>query len=372
MKMTKKYKHICSVLGLSLVCGAGMLNATSGSKTVQATYRDINITYNGQQKVVTDEKGNTIEPFAINGTVYVPLRGVSNILGVSADWNGSTNSVILTGNTTPQADYSAYIAKINELQTKLNTANAELAALKNNNSSNNNNTTSEITTAALNKLAQELYSEYSNELKDSIDMSFELTQKASRIQVAMTYSSSKENTVFDDLSQTTIKKYIQSICDEIQDEFGEVAIQGDITYEKSDMQKVNFSVSTSGKYSYEFALDDESVEDVIEDVTNGYISLGGIGKVDIDEVEVTIKNNKIEFIIHLDASNKSLKNDSDTTKDWNTIKKTSLVKSQLKDIVSEITENAYNDYTITGSIVTSDGSEIAEIDSDGDINVSGI
>ena len=375
MKMSKNYKHICALLGLSLVCGSGMVTAYSGSRNVKADYRNIQISYNGAMKTVTDEAGNVVEPFAINGTTYVPLRGVSQILGVNADWDGPNSTVKLTGGqqaSAPSVDVSAYIAKINELQQQLTAAQTELASLKSGTSTTNSqNGPVNITTAALNELNNKLNADFSDQLHSSIDMCIEVSQKASRLQLDITYSSSSENSKYDNLGETKIKNYIKDICDEIQTKFGAVAIQGNITYTKADLEKVSFQVSAAGKASYSFAIDESGVKDAIEEVTSGYITLGELGKRTINSIESTVKTNKISFSIYLSDNYNELtyKKSDDKVVTWSDIASESLVRSQLRDIVNEIQDNANGDYTVVGYIYTRDNREIASISSNGDVSI---
>ena len=375
MKMSKNYKHICALLGLSLVCGSGMVTAYSGSRNVKADYRNIQISYNGAMKTVTDEAGNVVEPFAINGTTYVPLRGVSQILGVNADWDGPNSTVKLTGGqqaSAPSVDVSKYIEKINELQQQLTAAQTELASLKSGTSTTNSqNGPVNITTAALNELNNKLNADFSDQLHSSIDMCIEVSQKASRLQLDITYSSSSENSKYDNLGETKIKNYIKDICDEIQTKFGAVAIQGNITYTKADLEKVSFQVSAAGKASYSFAIDESGVKDAIEEVTSGYITLGELGKRTINSIESTVKTNKISFSIYLSDNYNELtyKKSDDKVVTWSDIASESLVRSQLRDIVNEIQDNANGDYTVVGYIYTRDNREIASISSNGDVSI---
>jgi len=71
--------------------------ATNG--TVQATlnYRDLKVTLNGNLVVPRDVNGNPIEPFIIDGTTYVPVRGISALTGLSVDWDPISGTIILTG-----------------------------------------------------------------------------------------------------------------------------------------------------------------------------------------------------------------------------------------------------------------------------------
>lgn len=83
---------VVSALVFSLV---GTAAATIGSRTLTADYNDIKIELNGQQITPTDASGNPVEPFAVDGTTYLPVRAVGNALGLDVDWDSSTNTVIL-------------------------------------------------------------------------------------------------------------------------------------------------------------------------------------------------------------------------------------------------------------------------------------
>ena len=85
---------LTTVIALSLV---GTAAATIGSRSVQADYSDIKITLNGTQITPTDANGNVVEPFAVNGTTYLPVRAVANALGVDVQWDGKTGTVVLSG-----------------------------------------------------------------------------------------------------------------------------------------------------------------------------------------------------------------------------------------------------------------------------------
>lgn len=92
---------VVSTLIFSLV---GTAVATVGKRTAELDYNDIKITVDGQQVTPTDAAGNPLEPFAINGTTYLPVRAVGNTLGVGVEWDGSTGTVQLT------RDWSTYDA----------------------------------------------------------------------------------------------------------------------------------------------------------------------------------------------------------------------------------------------------------------------
>lgn len=87
---------VASVLVFSLV---GTAAATVGKRTAELDYNDIKLYINGQPVIPKDANGNTVEPFAINGTTYLPVRAVGAALDMNVNWDATTNSVILSSKT---------------------------------------------------------------------------------------------------------------------------------------------------------------------------------------------------------------------------------------------------------------------------------
>lgn len=83
---------LVAVLALGLI---GTAAATIGKRTVEVDYTDIKIELNGEKVTPVDANGNAVEPFAINGTTYLPVRAVSNALGLDVGWDGATSTVKL-------------------------------------------------------------------------------------------------------------------------------------------------------------------------------------------------------------------------------------------------------------------------------------
>lgn len=94
--MKKKIAYVISlVLVLSIGFSVGAI-ASNGTKTATLFYRDIKITLDGKELIPKDVDGNYVEPFIIDGTTYLPVRGISNALGLNVDWDGVSGTVILT------------------------------------------------------------------------------------------------------------------------------------------------------------------------------------------------------------------------------------------------------------------------------------
>ena len=59
----------------------------------------ITVKYNGDVQTMYDAQGTRVYPITYNGTTYVPIRAVSNMLGIAVDWDGANNTVLLGENS---------------------------------------------------------------------------------------------------------------------------------------------------------------------------------------------------------------------------------------------------------------------------------
>jgi hypothetical protein len=84
---------------LLLVSVVGTASAAVGKRTAQLDYNNIKVTLNGSQVNLVDVNGNPVEPFAIEGTTYLPVRAVSGALGLDVEWDANTSTVVLTDGT---------------------------------------------------------------------------------------------------------------------------------------------------------------------------------------------------------------------------------------------------------------------------------
>lgn len=78
-------------------------------KTIEVDYLDIKLVVNDKEVTPKDANGNVVEPFAYNGTTYLPVRAVGEALGKSVRWEGETKTVHL--GELPQATYLVDVCK---------------------------------------------------------------------------------------------------------------------------------------------------------------------------------------------------------------------------------------------------------------------
>lgn len=71
--------------------------AFAAVKNVQASleYKDIGVTLDGKKLDLKDAQGNAVEPFMMGGTNYLPVRALSDALGLGVSWDGDNNNVVL-------------------------------------------------------------------------------------------------------------------------------------------------------------------------------------------------------------------------------------------------------------------------------------
>lgn len=100
---------LSGLLAAALLVGfVGTAAATVGKVTKEVDYNDIGVTLNGKDVALVNTKGEIVEPFSIDGTIYLPLRPVANALGLDVNWDGATTTAVLT---TPEASKAVYITR---------------------------------------------------------------------------------------------------------------------------------------------------------------------------------------------------------------------------------------------------------------------
>jgi uncharacterized membrane protein YkoI len=80
-------------------------SAAAGT-TVSAEVRpDVTVVVDGKTQSFTNAKGEPVYPILYNGTTYLPVRSVGELMGMTVDWNGKTYTVTLTGSSGGTASY---------------------------------------------------------------------------------------------------------------------------------------------------------------------------------------------------------------------------------------------------------------------------
>ena len=88
-----KKRIIATLIVVSLVI-TGAYAASGYKQNITVDY-GINLSIDGQVPTLTDVNGKVVQPFAYNGTTYVPIRAVTNNLGGSVFYDAATNTAVI-------------------------------------------------------------------------------------------------------------------------------------------------------------------------------------------------------------------------------------------------------------------------------------
>ena len=93
--MKNKKKMVTILLAALLILAfAAPAFAALASKNI-TVYTGANLYYDDKAFYPTDANGNAVDAFIYNGTTYLPVRAICNLLDVDIAWEGSTQSVYI-------------------------------------------------------------------------------------------------------------------------------------------------------------------------------------------------------------------------------------------------------------------------------------
>ena len=114
MKKNGFWKGFGSGLILTVLVAALCVTATATAKRSIQVEDGIGITLNGATFIPRSANGKQVSVFLYNGTTYVPVRAISEAMGMDVSFNSATRTVVLTtadrtasqqGSTTASGDY---------------------------------------------------------------------------------------------------------------------------------------------------------------------------------------------------------------------------------------------------------------------------
>lgn len=364
--MNKNFRRLALVLGLSSVLTAGVVDAANYTKTLQATYSNIQVSYNGVVKSLS------AEPFAVDGTTYLPLRALGNAIGADVNWNSDSHTVVITqdaaSSSTTAAQIQQYQSQIAALTQQLATANAQLANYQSSNTTTNNSTTNGTTTnttTSTTALANEIQTYLEDTFSDKYNISWDISVSisSSYVTVELSYSSKSDATTFGDLSEAKVKSFLTSICGNVRT-YTELPIKGTIVDDYNDVTKSTFSYSKSNSLSYD--LDTADYDDFAEDLLDEYDEITSIETtngdssasattstfgVDVDNIKITTSGSNLLISVYLDL-------DEDSSSDqnrWNYMNTNG--ESTMKKFGKKLISAVESEFDLDASIIYYDVDE---------------
>lgn len=93
--MYKRFQGLIVGVLIGSLLTSGIVFGKEISEMAELYYNNIKIYIDGAEIVPKDANGNTVEPFTMNGTTYLPVRAISNAFGKDVEWDGATQSVYI-------------------------------------------------------------------------------------------------------------------------------------------------------------------------------------------------------------------------------------------------------------------------------------
>ncbi len=303
MKILKNKKLIrkISIAFAGTLLLTTVVQAASLTKKIEATFRNIQVYYNNQQKTMEQE------PFIYNGSVYLPVRAVGELVNKTIDWNSATNSVFVsdkggvsTGDLTAELTTKTLeIARLTGEKSILEAKVKELEAKIKDKDKN---------TGASGDLKSTLgYLEDFFDYEHTIDWQFKLSETNSRINVEVSFDSRYDQNKWEKLTKSQRETFFRDIAREIRIDFKDTAINGKVIDRRTDKSVGSFTYSTSNKFSYS---DDSATSfiDLEKDLKKLVKKVDGTD-IPVDDIIIKGTEDNITFTVYIDLYNRTLQND---------------------------------------------------------------
>ena len=96
MKQKTMAKLLCAAVLTASLCGAG---AASTAVSAQLS-PNVAVQIDGTDRTFYNAQGQEVHPIIYNGTTYLPLRSIGELMNKNVNWDGTTNTVTLSGQRT--------------------------------------------------------------------------------------------------------------------------------------------------------------------------------------------------------------------------------------------------------------------------------
>jgi hypothetical protein len=96
MKNKGTIKGFIAGVVLTALLASGVSVFAAGTVQITVTQdRDVKIIFHGEEQVLKDANGVRVYPLSYDGTIYVPIRAISQLFNEPVSWDGDTRSAII-------------------------------------------------------------------------------------------------------------------------------------------------------------------------------------------------------------------------------------------------------------------------------------
>jgi hypothetical protein len=279
--------------------------ATWATKTLQASYRNISIYVNGVAKQAKTANGVIVEPFIVDGTTYVPLRGISDILGYQISFNPTTYRIDITG-----ADVASLAAQVIQKDARIKELETQLA---------------KYTAISIRDVQDDLEDDYTKiGTVDIENIILKGDEDDIELQVYVDLTATTDYEAWKAVSDTTKKSTIQNMVDDILDVYGDATITGFVQDDFDDTKVLKFTLdsrdnvilgNTDSLLDLEDELNDRFYRYYYE--TGKYVAFEIFVDGDEDDIQLEIEIDDAEFdILYEEEIEEYLKDVYTEVQDW--------------------------------------------------------
>ncbi|AEG61206.1 copper amine oxidase N-terminal domain-containing protein [Desulforamulus ruminis] len=328
-----KKRMITLLLAASMVMMMSVAEASETTKQISITDQDIQILVNNNAISLQANE----EPIIYDGRTFVPIRLVSEALGLGVEWVQASKTVKITGNTNTSTDALLQKdAEIQNLKLQIDSLNNTIETLK----ADDNE---------LSDLEDDLVSDY-DYLEDVKIDDITLEGDEDDVNVTIEVNLDDYEDEWADLDDSDIEDYIEDVVYSIQDQLSDdTEVEGEIIDNDSDDVLVEFN--KYGDDSLEVTFEDDDYRDGssdsdVEDVED---SLEGdnfyVGDLTFTITDVSYDDDDEAVTATLETV------DDDAASEWDDLS-SSTMESDVTDICEDIADTFEDDADVSVDTVT--------------------
>ncbi len=303
---------------------AAVGEASVGSKQVKVDYNNYKIMVDG--KLVSLPAG--VEPFSLNGTIYLPLRVVGEALKCNVNWQGETKTAVIS---------SGANAEINSLKLQVQSKDKEIEELKKQVAALKQQLADASRNRSLSDLERDLLEDYDEIDEVPVD-DIQLKGDEDEVDVVVEVDLRYYDDEWKDLSDSDIKRYIENLVKGIQKELSKnTEVNGEIVNNDKNDVLVKFSKdgtrSLSVQYKDRKYRSGSSVSDVEDELAGDIYEVGNL---EFSVYSVYYYKNRDEITVRMHAR------DYDASQRWDKLS-TSVIEDDVESICEDIAETFEDD-----------------------------
>lgn len=264
------------LLVLVLLLSFTSTSYAQGFKNLKAYYRGIKIFRNNNMVKID------IEPFIINGTTFVPLRALAELLDKEVDWDGKNYRIHIKDKG---GNFGELYKIIQEQKETIEKQEARIKELE--------ERLAKYEQSSLKDLEKRLNKEYGQYKDIKFDIKLEETRTEIKVKIYTDLKENKNN--LKDLRAKGFNEYLKNIINEVRKEIRNKAIVGALIDSNKDNEILTFILNIGNSVDISFAVDRiEELELLLE---WKYADNNGI-----NELRLEKDDDEIEIILYVDRS----------------------------------------------------------------------